>query len=112
MRVPGRFSAVALFAGVSLLALVVFGLLDWVSSSLFLLLECLVQCLRRVFGHHTRAGEHRFRHLTRPTHGARTAKVRAGRVLPRKSLVSRSPLACDSAGESYLPRQRVLVVLR
>lgn len=50
MRVPGRLAAVMLFAGISLLALVVSGLLDWVASSLFLVLEFLAGFLRRLFG--------------------------------------------------------------
>jgi len=49
MRSSQRLLAVLLFAAVSLLALACSGFLDWVSSSLFLVLEFLAEFLRRVF---------------------------------------------------------------
>ena len=47
---PKRLLAVLLFAALSLLALASSGLLDWIASSLFLVLEFLAGFLRRVFG--------------------------------------------------------------
>ena len=50
MRVPRRLLAVLLFAIVGLLALAFSGLLDWITSILFLILEFLAEFLRPLLG--------------------------------------------------------------
>jgi nucleotide-binding universal stress UspA family protein len=50
MRVPRRLLAVLLFAVVGLLALAFSGLLDWITSVLFLVLEFLAEFLRPLLG--------------------------------------------------------------
>src|SRR4051812_34769516 len=50
MRSSQRLLALLLFAALSLLALACSGLLDWLASSLFLVLELLAEFLRRMFG--------------------------------------------------------------
>ncbi|MHC5544343.1 hypothetical protein ACYOEI_39445, partial [Singulisphaera rosea] len=61
MRDPRRLWAVVLLAVVSLLALIASGLLDWITSLLFLGLEFLVESLRPLW---ERPKKHR--HRTQP----------------------------------------------
>lgn len=113
MRVSGRLSAVALFAGVSLLALVVSGLFDWISSSLFLLMECLVQGLRRLFGHPKHVPSARHWQPHKLPRGSRFLKPRSGKLVRAMRKPPRTPSPQDPTPElCYQPRKRVLVVLR
>jgi nucleotide-binding universal stress UspA family protein len=60
MRVPRRFSAVLLFAAAGMLALVLSGLMDWITSVLFLAMESLVGGFRPLVGQaRSRGGRHR-----------------------------------------------------
>ena len=104
MRSSQRLLAVLLFAAVSLLALACSGMMDWIASSLFLILEFLAEFLRRIFGVRTAQRMHS------SMHGHSPAKRRPRKVLHRKGLSIRNRSHVRDAPMST-PRVRVLLPL-
>jgi len=83
MRLPQRLQAVVLFAAVSMLALALSGLLDWITSVLFLGLEFLAESLRPLLGpKHKKESSRRNR--------AHSALLASTRERPRRSLPRRT----------------------
>jgi nucleotide-binding universal stress UspA family protein len=115
MRVSQRLLAVLLFTALSLLALAVSGLLDWVTGVLFLALELLADSLRRLFGRrepHRHHAPHRHRPPAVPvvhvSHRPRRLGARKG--LPGHSRVR--PGGDDpSPPDPSTPKVRVLLPL-
>ncbi len=104
MRSSQRLLAVLLFAAVSLLALACSGMMDWITSSLFLILEFLAEFLRRLFGVRTPPRTHPSTHAHLPV------KRRSRKTLHRRGLSTRnrSPVHDEPV---LTPRARVLLPL-
>ncbi len=107
MRASQRLLALLLFAAVSLLALFCSGLLDWISSSLFMILEFLVEILHRLFVRREPPVTH-----NRPTARHRPTATLGGsrprRLVHRKGVHNRKPKAPADDPE---PKVRVLLPL-
>ncbi|MCA1685677.1 MAG: universal stress protein [Planctomycetia bacterium] len=111
MRSSQRLLAVLLFAAVSLLALASSGLLDWITSSLFLILEFLAEFLRRVFG--LRRSHRPPAHDRTPArHRTALGFHRPRRLAHRKgSAVRKRPGSDDGPSPEPEPKVRVLLPL-
>lgn len=113
MRVPQRLWAALLFAALGLLALAFSGLLDWITSVLFLVLEFLAGFFRPRSEHRKKP---RPRHRSRVLAGASAhMRDRARRSAFRKTRPRRAPAGAEAdvpeAPASLGPRTRVLVPL-
>jgi nucleotide-binding universal stress UspA family protein len=84
MRFSGRLKAVILFAGIGLLALFFSGLLNWITSFLFLILELLAEFLRRLFLHRRTPRTHGAPRTRRTQVASLPASSRSRNLLPRR----------------------------
>ncbi len=118
MRLPQRLLTVVSFAVVSMLALVLSGMLDWITSVLFLGLEFLAESLRPLLSPKQKKGQARTGTRSRgPSLCVSPARDRHRRVLPRRSryrhlrndLLDDEPVLSPPVATS--PKARVLVPL-
>lgn len=106
MSAPRRLLAVILFAVLCLAALALTGLLNWISSLLFLALELLAECLRRLFARRPEPVRHarpRYR-IAEPSGEPRPRPGRRKRGLRRRGNARLTEVA-------ETPAHRVLVPL-